>query len=402
MRIKEVFPGLDDINGKRVSICGAGVLGLCVFGLFQQEGIEVCGFIDRQADSIDNIEGVKAYNCEFLSNLDQKNTVVVIAVTRTADVNSIIALIEKSNKYLAYKVVQGGDVYIDISGVCNLKCASCPNGNNSKDVFTKSPRGFMNKELFEKIIDKIIMELPSKKLIHLYNFGDPMLSPHIYDIIDVIHERNMFAVVSTNLSTEVDFNELAKHCPDLIKVSLSGFTQQVYQTTHNGGNIILVKSNLYKLRYMLNKCHSKSKVIIGYHAYKNNGGEEERRMAELSAELGFFFQVKKGVYFNNRKLLGLDNFEEKDISFINNYCIDGEKYFEIATNKQGRDSCSFLDDKERSLFIDWDGSVTLCCSFHTNESVFPYSYLEVPIEKIQKDRCSHQLCKECMEHGICF
>ncbi len=261
----------------------------------------------------------------------------------------------------------------------------------------------MTPDLFGQILEKIKREMPEKRVVNLYIFGDPMLSPYLFDIIDLIHENNMFAAVSTNLSMEIDFKMLMEHSPDCLKVSLSGFTQEIYSTTHNGGNIWLVKSNLYKMRYMMDRYRNTMRVIVGYHLYKNNGGEEERQMALLCKELSFLFQVKTGIYWNIRKKIGIDQYNDSDLQFIDKYCIVNESLQGVTdreSENHGPLTCGYLEETNKSLFIDHDGKVMLCCNFRSDDAIFDYTYLDTPISVIQEDRCKHFLCKACIKNGL--
>ncbi len=81
------------------------------------------------------------------------------------------------------------------------------------------------------------------------------------------------------------------------------------------------------------------------------------------------------------------------------YCIDAKTIIE-PIEEEGRFACSYLDENNKSLFVDWDGKVILCCYFRADESFFSYSFLDVSMENIQRDRQSHALCKKCMEYGL--
>ena len=391
------------LGNQNIYIWGLGVFGLCVVKYIKKKGLVINGIIDKNANEIGNFDGIKVYDSQILEKLDASNSIILITATTPNAINEIEKQIKETHKSIEYRILQGGSVYIDISGMCNLRCASCPVGNSSPGTFTKTSRGFMLPETYEMILDKIKTEMPQKRVVYLYIFGDPLLSPYLFDIIDITHKKDMFAVVSTNFSLNPNFDKLMEHAPDCIKVSISGFSQKVYETTHNGGNVELVKRNLYLLSEMMLKKNGTTTVLLGYHRYKNNTGDEEIRMRDLCNELGFVFQVKKGVYWNNLKRLGLEPFSQDDISFINTYCIDGDVYLDtksIYNNEQLY--CGYLDGRDKSLFIDWDGSVMLCCNFRSDSSIFPYSYLDVPMDIIQTDRSSHFLCRECMKHGINF
>lgn len=404
--VQHELSGID--NEKELYIYGMGVFGSCILYSLINNGFNVKGIIDERADGLSKIAGIQVFNVEILNTLNEKKAIILITASTPYSINSIVREIlnyeNKNKKKYEYIILQsGGEVYIDISGVCNLRCASCPVGNNAPETFTRANRGFMKPDLYKKILSKLKIELPNLKNVFLYIYGDPLLSPYLSEIVEITHQMGMYAIVSTNMSMELDFKKLIEQIPDCIKVSTSGFTQEIYSSTHNGGNVNLVKANLYKLRYMLDKANIEGNVFVGYHKYRNNEGSEYEAMKALCKELNYVFQEKQGLYFNLKKIFGHIPFSGRDIEFINAMYYDAEKYLEPKKKEWDNSmTCGYLDDDMKSLFIDWDGSVMLCCNFRSDDSIFPYSYLDVSIDRILEDRRKHYLCKECMEYGFSY
>ena len=133
---------------------------------------------------------------------------------------------------------------IDIVGSCNLKCPSCAHGTDTSMV----PKGFMTLDDYKKIIKKIMEDVDLVSHISLYSWGEPFLHPKLDMFINYAHEMGIATAVSTNLSTisSQQIEKIIKTSPDYLKISLSGYYPEVYNTTHTGGDINLVKSNLYK------------------------------------------------------------------------------------------------------------------------------------------------------------
>ena len=74
--------------------------------------------------------------------------------------------------------------------------------------------------------------------------------------------------------------KIIKSEPDYLKVSLSGFYPEAYNNTHQGGDINLVKKNLYLMKELLDKYKTKTLVDINYHLYKDNSGENVNKIEE--------------------------------------------------------------------------------------------------------------------------
>ena len=80
---------------------------------------------------------------------------------------------------------------------------------------------------------------------------------------------------------------LVKAEPDSFRISLSGFYQKNYKETHRGGDIRQVKSNMYRLRHLMDQYSSKTTVQVLYHVYKHNAGDDLLMMVKLCEELNF-------------------------------------------------------------------------------------------------------------------
>ena len=109
----------------------------------------------------------------------------------------------------------------------------------------------------------------------------------------LFHDAGMAVGISTNLS-HANFKNIERAIraePDYIKISISGYYPKAYDNTHQGGDINLVKSNLYKLEYLIRKHKINSLVDINYHLYKDNCGQNLSRMKELANELGFILST---------------------------------------------------------------------------------------------------------------
>ena len=151
----------------------------------------------------------------------------------------------------------------------------------------------MSLENVKKTISKIKKEAPNCTNVSLYSWGEPLIHPQIGEIIDLFHDAGMAVGISTNLS-HVNFNNIEKAIraePDYIKISISGYYPKAYNNTHQGGDISLVKSNLYKLEYTMRKYQINSLVDINYHLYKDNCGINLSKIKELAKELGFILST---------------------------------------------------------------------------------------------------------------
>lgn len=389
---------------KKIFLWGAGVLGCAILKSIYENlgGIE--GIIDNKASEM----GKRINNIPILmpasvfSNYDISEMYIIITATGIESIKEIIECcknmgLKENNNFILLNNKK--NIYIDISGKCNLRCKSCQVCNHSNGVINYEKRSFMKPELFKKIVKKLKVDFPENKCIHLYNFGEPTLSPYLPDIIQIIRDEGLLSIISTNLSNEKNIDKIVKAQPDNIKVSLSGFTQDIYKTTHNGGDIRLVKSNLYRIRYLLDKFKLNTTVLVGYHIYNNNNGGEYEHMKNLCNELGYLFQPKQALYCNMFKRIGIEQFSKDDIQFIQKYY---DNYNEILNPKVINEditniNCNLLDN---GLFIDYDGKIILCCSALRDDAKLDLNYLDNSIEYIQEERRKNYICNFCKRYGF--
>src|SRR5262245_13408597 len=135
--------------------------------------------------------------------------------------------------------------YIDIFGYCNLRCPSCPVGNWEDDA-SVFHHGAMSTALLESILDKAMAECTVAG-VALFNWTEPLLHPAVHELIAVVRARAIHCSISTNLNVLRDPDLLMRANPDWLRVSVSGFTQEVYARGHAAGDVEVVKTNMRRL-----------------------------------------------------------------------------------------------------------------------------------------------------------
>jgi hypothetical protein len=116
---------------------------------------------------------------------------------------------------------------IDIFGSCNLRCPSCPVGNMGQI----NPSGLMDLKLFERIAKKADQQHRVTG-IGLFNWAEPMLHPQLPEFIRITKRHKTDCHISSNLNVMRHHEEVLAANPDHFRISLSGFTQATYGTTH--------------------------------------------------------------------------------------------------------------------------------------------------------------------------
>lgn len=186
--------------------------------------------------------------------------------------------------------------FLEINSLCNLHCPTCTKGNQQGyDHLT----GTMDESMMEKILDKIQSENP-KAIVFLYGNSEPFLNKRLPECIASIKRRGLSAQFSTNLNYVQRLNETLAADPDMIIISLSGFTQEIYERGHAGGNIEKVKENMRLIADANAKMGQRINISVNYHIYNDNE-HELPLMREYASNLGlgFFSSYARAISMEN-------------------------------------------------------------------------------------------------------
>src|SRR5262249_24551182 len=155
-------------------------------------------------------------------------------------------------------------LFIDVIGSCNLRCPSCPVGN----MGPLDESRVMPKEMFQRIVDKAFDEFGIRS-VSLFNWTEPLLHPQLADFIRIVKSKGMYCLVSSNLNVMRNIDEVLKAGPDWFRISLSGFTQEIYGRTHKAGKIERVKENMRLLAEAKKRVGARRTMIkVYYHKYR--------------------------------------------------------------------------------------------------------------------------------------
>lgn len=166
---------------------------------------------------------------------------------------------------------------VELTNHCNLQCAECPSGAG----VMKRERGFMQIELYEKIISELHPYLFN---VNLYFQGEPMLHPLFFSFLG--KSSHLHTTLSTNghfLSVENSERIVRSGLSELI-ISLDGIDQDTYSSYRKNGNVYIVKQGIKNIYEARKKYMSHLKVEIQTLVNRNNENQisELRKLAEKS------------------------------------------------------------------------------------------------------------------------
>lgn len=286
---------------------------------------------------------------------------------------------------------------VDIVGTCNLSCPSCPVGNLPG---VERPKGFMETAMFEDIVGKITKECPHKTPeLWLFNWGEPLLHPKLPELIAIAKAHGLPVMISSNLNSKLDLKEVIRAAPDSFKISLSGFSQEIYGQTHKRGNIETVKANMRKVRQYLDEFDSSIHVWVEYHIYRHNVSEIEA-MRAFTDSLNFTFSPTTAflqpLEKNVEVLEGLMPDSEKGLveNLLNHPLAD---YVARQEYKNAAQDCGLRTDM---MTINHDGTVALCCGVYEPEHMLGANFTELPHKELQALKYQQDFCRTCYKHDL--
>lgn len=390
-------PIADRIRGRKIHIWGARHEGYAALLALTRIGLGAEGYID----SSPSLDGQKAFGLpidnpgHFFATHSPEHQFILIASGFYADeiADHCLAMGWRAGEdFVVYGELRRMNYQVDVAGMCNLRCISCPRGNWPRH---RAP-GFMSAEVYDELVRKILAEDPWTGIITLYNWGEPLLNPALPDIIAITRQHGLLSAVSSNLAMSKDFLDVVQAGPDWFRISNSGWGEN-YEVTHTGAKWDRFLANCHKLAEYRQEYRPEMIVELFYHIYDHNR-EDYPRMQQLCDELGFTLRHRHAA------LAPLDNIgrivesnalspeaeKTREIQLLK-----VEEVMEIAHAERGR-PCYYMDH----LWIDWDLSVAHCMEWYDPALVLCDNFLHTTIDDILAARQKSAHCQGCMEQGI--
>ena len=225
--------------------------------------------------------------------------------------------------------------YVEITNVCNLRCAFCPG--------TKRTQRFMTAEEFSCIAAKL---KGTVSYLYLHVMGEPLLHPELKKILAIGVELGFRICITTNGTLLKKAGETLLSAPALHKVSVSLHSFE----GNDGGDMLPYLESVWDFAEQA----AKQGIIVALRLW-NEGGAEER-----NGEVLQFLREKTGK----------DSWEEKrDGSFTLGeklYLEHAEKFDwpDLTAPESGTEFCLGLREQ---IAVHADGTVVPCCLDHEGD-----------------------------------
>jgi MoaA/NifB/PqqE/SkfB family radical SAM enzyme len=170
--------------------------------------------------------------------------------------NLLAVLISRRERW---KFVPGKplEVTIDTTTACNLSCPYCGTGRKT----LQRPAANLQPELHRQMMNFFGREA---FISWYFSNGEPLLNKRLPELMQLAAEREVFSVISTNLSVPVGKDRLKALVGsglNFISASIDGVTQKTYSRYRVGGNFELVIQNLKDLVELKRRSGSKYPII---------------------------------------------------------------------------------------------------------------------------------------------
>ncbi len=265
-------------------------------------------------------------------------------------------------------------IYLEISNICNLKCAFCPG--------TRRKKRAMSEEEFSQLLPKL---RPWTDYLYFHLMGEPLCHPKLFTFLHLAHWAGFRVILTTNGTGLLALGEGLLNCPGLHKVNVSLHAFEA--------NDLDMPFETYLDGCLAFGQMAQGKVLVSYRLWNHGGadGKNEEILQALHARFPHpWVQERKGIRIAQRVYLEHgDQFDWPDLQGE----IQSEQVF-----------CYGLHDQVGVLC---DGTVVPCCLDHEGDiplgNLFQQELGEIlntPRAKAIVDgfRCGNapeELCRRC-------
>ena len=265
-------------------------------------------------------------------------------------------------------------VYLEISNLCNLRCAFCPG--------TKRAPHRMTEAEFSALLPKI---RPFSDYLYFHLMGEPLCHPLLDRFLELAGQAGFKVILTTNGTLLPKMQEVLVHAPALHKVNIS-------LHAFEANDLAVPFSEYLRGCFAFGKA-AEGKCIISYRLW-NGGGADELNGQILDAMAEYFprpwAEERRGPRLGQKIYLEYgDKFDWPDLSAADN----GERVF-----------CYGLRDQ---IGVLCDGTVVPCCLDHegdlalgnlhetTMDAILETDRAKAIYEGFQKGKAAEELCRRC-------
>ena len=169
----------------------------------------------------------------------------------------------KYNNFPELKTVEDypPNLQIEISSVCNLRCVMCYQKDKTFSNKSKGFMGYMNFELFKKIIDEIEGNLEA---VTFASRGEPTLNPELEKFLKYSEGKFLGLKINTNATilSEKIINILLSSDLETLVFSIDAANKEMYEKIRVNANFEKIIKNLELFQKIKNKNYKNSNLKV--------------------------------------------------------------------------------------------------------------------------------------------
>jgi len=259
-------------------------------------------------------------------------------------------MVTKAQRWMRRDRVAGmpAKYFIDPINICNLRCPLCPTGRG----LLARPRGRMTLNDLKLVVDEIA---PYAYRIELYNWGEPLLHPEIFEMIEYVSQRRITVGLSSNLN-HLDAQmaqKLVESGLNQLVVSIDGATQESYAAYRRRGKLDDVLKNLKLLIDTKQTLKRPTPFIVWRMLIGKHNEHEVETVRKMAYEMGAD-SFSTGVLF----------VDTRDSEQIEQWLPNNPAYSPYDYTDDKLENTWDCHDLWESMVINWDGGVAPCCWLH--------------------------------------
>lgn len=281
---------------------------------------------------------------------------------------------------------------------CNAGCLFCRDKKGKIHDLNPLGGGIIKGKMPSEMATQIIDQLKDDILCAvLYTNGEPFLYEDLARVIRFATDRRVTTVIASNglLMNENNVRGVLEAGLDLIKIQLSGFTQDIYSIQIRYGEVEKLKENIRMLAEMNRQGKYGTVILVDYILYNYNK-HQLPLVRQFCKELGVMMNVRPGNPAGGLEL--------REPSLVD------------KTKLPLKISCDYL---WKVLQLNFNGDILPCCEAVVWGGARPYETFKMDQTRVldvwrgeaarkmreqmkTRGRSASPMCAQCTRRGVCF
>ena len=265
-------------------------------------------------------------------------------------------------------------IYLEISNVCNLRCAFCPGTRRASRV--------MSREEFSSLLPKL---RPYTDFLYFHLMGEPLCHPHLEEFLRLAGEVGFRVILTTNGTLLSQKQELLLKSPALHKVNIS-------LHAFEANDLKMPFEEYLRGAFSFGQA-AQGACVVSYRLWNQGGAERKNRQISEAMKQAFpepWVQERRGIRVGERVYLEY-----------------GEKFDWPDPNAPEGGQTVFCYGLRDQLGVLCDGRVVPCCLDHEGEltlgNLFEQELEEILLsprareiyEGFSRRTAVEELCRKC-------